>query len=250
MHLLLNAVLAGSAIVMALIVTALSLILMGLRRDARTVRDAQELKTVDLSSVISSHVPMADRTNFPEQEIVLAEQSIARRRRSFGRAFQLSAVLLVVAIGANVGWHGWLKPKPAATGRRADATSQLPPPVVDPIAAVAGTWGCESSMRCCRARKIRTMTIKLSDDRHTLSVHFRTPLPDQSDSVDGYTYDIVRIEPNELVLKLLAAQDPTDSMGRPLEWAIHFEDKNTYYLKRSDAATQDTGAIIRCGGTS
>ena len=189
MHLLLNAVLAGSAIVMALIVTALSLILMGLRRDARTVRDAQELKTVDLSSVISSHVPMADRTNFPEQEIVLAEQSIARRRRSFGRAFQLSAVLLVVAIGANVGWHGWLKPKPAATGRRADATSAVPPPVVDPIAAVAGTWGWKfNALLSC---KENPHTIKLSDDRHTLSVHFRTPLPDQSDSVDGYTYDIV-----------------------------------------------------------
>jgi hypothetical protein len=248
MHLLLNAVLAGSAIVLALIVVALTFVLAGLRRDARTIRDAQELRSVDLSRVISSHVPMAQRTNFPEQEIVLAEASVTRKRRSFGRALQLSALLLVVSIGANVGWHGWLKPGPAATGRRADATSPVPPPVVDPIAAVAGTWGWKfNALLSC---KENPHTIKLSDDRHTLSIHFHTPLPTPSGNADGYDYDIVRIEPNELVLKLLAAPDRTDAMGRPLEWAIHFEDKNTYYLKRSDAVTQDTGAIIRCGGTS
>jgi hypothetical protein len=248
MHLILSAGLAGGAVLMALILVALTFILAGLRRDGRTIRDAEELKTVDLSRVISSHVPMAQRTNFPEQEIVLAKESVTRKRRSFGRAFQVSAVLFLIAIGANVGWHGWLKPKPAATGRRADATSPVPPPVVDPIAAVAGTWGWKfNALLSC---KENPHTITLSQDQHTLSIRFHTALPTPAGDVDGYDYDIVRIEPNELVLRLLSAPGRRDSMGRPLEWAIHFEDKNTYYLKRSDVVTQDTGEIIRCMGTS
>jgi len=248
MHLLLNVALIGGAVVMALIVVALALIQAGLRRDARVIRDAEELKTVDLSRVISSHVPMAQRTNFPEEEIVLAKDSVTRKRAALGRALTASVALLVILVCANVGWHVWLKPKPAATGRRADATSPVPPPPVDPIAAVSGSWGWKfNALLSC---KENPHTIKLSDDKHTLSIRFTKPLPTPNGNVDGYDYEIIRTEPNELVLRLLSAPDRKDSMGRPLEWAIHFEDKNSYYLKRSDVVTQDTGKIIRCGGTS
>jgi len=248
MHFLLNAGLAGGAVVMALIIVALGLVIAGLRRDARTIREAEELKSVDLSRVISSHVPMAQRTNFPEQEIVLVKEALARKRRSFGRAVQVSTVLLVALIGANIGWHGWLKPKPVSTGRRADATSPVPPPPVDPIAAVDGSWGWKfNALLSC---KENPHTIKLSNDKHTLTIRFQKPLPTPNGDVEGYDYDVVRTEPNELVLHLQSAPGLKDSMGRPLEWAIHFEDKSTYYLKRSDVVTQDTGKIIRCGGTS
>ncbi len=159
-----------------------------------------------------------------------------------GAHFQLSALLLGVLDRrpALAGWHGWLKPGPAATGRQADATSPVPPPLVDPIAAVGGTWGWKfNALLSC---KENPHTIKLSDDRHTLSIHFHTPLPTPSGNADGYEYDIVRIEPNELVLALLAAPDfeSPDAMGRPLEWAIHFEDKNAYYLP-SAATRRHTG---------
>ncbi len=120
--------------------------------------------------------------------------------------------------------------------------------MVDPIAAIGGTWGWKfNALLSC---KDNPHTIKLSDDKRTLTIRFHNPIPTQSGDVDGYDYAVVRTEPNELVLRLLSAPDQKDAMGRPLEWAMHFEDKNTYYLKRSDVLTQDTGKIIRCGGTS
>jgi hypothetical protein len=244
MNLILTVALGGAALIAAAAVAIWGFMLISLRRDSRVIRDAEELKSVDLSSVIAAHVPLARRTNDPAEEIRLAKESMGRRLRSTRMTLSGSAAALLVLAGANV----WLHARhegPVFLGTRGTSVG-VAPPTVDALKAVAGTWGWKyNALLSC---KENPHTITLSGDRQHVTLRFRSPLPTRSGNVQGYDYDVVGAKPSELDLSLTDSPVRQDSMGHPLAWAMHFEDANSYYLKRSDVVTKDTGVIVRCPG--
>ncbi|MBS0639816.1 MAG: hypothetical protein U1E70_17745 [Acetobacteraceae bacterium] len=234
--------LIGLAVLLLVIVLAYALIQRRLRKDARIIQDAEELKSVDLSMVITSHVPMEQRTNNPAEEIALAKDAVARRLQGVKRGLQVSAALFVVLAAADL-WLFYPRPEVVAPTLR-QTNVGVAPPTVDALAAATGRWGWRfNALLSCQENP---HTISLSADKRRLSVRFKTAIQGRNGLITGYDYDIVQVAPNELVLKLVDASNRTDSIGKPIEWKIHFEDQNTYYLRRSDVATQDTGIITRC----
>lgn len=234
--------LIGLAVLLLLVVLAYALIQRRLRKDARIIQDAEELKPVDLSMVITSHVPMEQRTNNPAEEIAIAKAAVARRMISVRRGLQIASVLFVVVAAADA-WLYYPRTEVIPVTLR-QTNVGVAPPTVDALSAAIGRWGWRfNSLLSCQENP---HTISLSGDRRKLSLRFKTPLQGKTGPITGYDYEIVLVSPNELVLKLVDAPNRTDSVGKPLEWKIHFEDANTYYLRRSDVATQDTGIIARC----
>ena len=244
MYLIVAAVLGGLALLAAIVVAIWLYLTIRLNRHAGVIADAEQLKSVDLSAVITAHVPLDQRTNDPDEEIALAKREIARKQRSTRTTLIASACMLVLLLGANGVLHVWFAPARARLTRQTSVG--VAPAPVDPMLALPGTWGWKfNALLSC---KENPHTITLSSDRKRVSIRFKTPLPSRNNGppIDGYDYTVVRSEPSELVLRLDDAAERKDAMGRPLEWSIHFEDKNTYFLKRSDVATQDTGSIVRC----
>jgi hypothetical protein len=244
MHLILTVALGGAALIAAVAAAIFCFMLLSLRRDVGTIRDAEALKTVDLSSVIAAHVPLEQRTNVPEDEIRLAKAVVNRRLRSTGISLSASTAVLLVLVGAST-WIVARQRGPAFTGTRGTSVG-IAPPTVDALKAVSGTWGWKyNAILSC---KENPHTIMLSNDQRHVSLRFKTPRPNRSGQITGYDYDVIRSEPSELVLSLSDAPARKDAMGHPLAWSMHFDDANSYYLKRSDVSTKDTGVIVRCPG--
>ncbi|HVZ10217.1 hypothetical protein [Rhodopila sp.] len=244
MHLILTAGLAGLAVLAGLFVVASFLLRIRLQRHASVIADAEQLKPVDLTSVVNAHVSPEQRTNIPEQELSLAKAAVGRKLRDNSRTLILACSALVVLVGANAIWRIVNAPKRPPSFRES-ATGVIIPPV-DALQAITGTWGWKyNSLLSC---KTNPHTITLSDDKRHLTIRFKQPLTIGStgETVERYDYTVVSAAPNELVLDLQDGGSRKDEMGRPLRWVVHFEDKDTYYLKRSDLSTQDTGLIGRC----
>ncbi|MFL5254519.1 MAG: hypothetical protein ACJ8AI_16795 [Rhodopila sp.] len=234
--------LAGIAGLVALFILVRAFILFRLQRDARMLRDAEERKSVDLSALIVAHVPPGRRTNNPDEEIRFAVDAVAAKLASGRRTLAVSAGLLIVLVAGTGAYAVLGKPGRPPVVRRSTTGAEIA--AIDALKALPGTWGWKyNALLSC---KENPHTIVLSSDKKELTIRFRTPLPTDQGPVPGYDYEIVRAGPSELVLRLRGESLQSDMMGRPLEWSMHMDDRNTYYLKRSDVATQDTGLIARC----
>ena len=79
-----------------------------------------------------------------------------------------------------------------------------------------------------------------------MSIRFKKPVWTGSQEISGYDYNVIGTRRNELVLSLINSQIKVNPSGTPIEWLLVFKDRNTYYFRRSDQATQTTGDIVRC----
>lgn len=240
-YLVLQILLVVLAIGAAAAAVAWTVKLVTLSQHKKILRDAEALKLVDLSAVITAHVPVGQRTQNPQQEIAAAKEIIARKGRQNVRRLLISSAALAVIIGANMVLDlRETQPPPGTRG----ASVGIVPPTVDALAAAAGKWGWKfNALMSCTENP---HTIFISPDRHKLSIRFAKSLTMRGETVPGYDLDILGSRPNELILRQAGATPEKDAEGRPVEWIMHFDDQNTYVMKRSVFGVTPSGQIGRC----
>lgn len=225
----------------AVAVAAWGFKLLRLRQHRKILRDAEELKSVDLSSVITAHIPTGQRTQDPHQEMAVVKDIIAGKQTRDVRALLVSSCALVLTIGGAVAVE-FLETGPAP-GTRGSSVG-IVPPTIDALASVPGKWGWKfNALMSCTGNP---HTISVSEDRRRLSLRFEKPLTIRGVSVPGYDYDIVGSRPSELILRPVGAEPEQDDAGRPVEWIMHFDNQGTYVMKRSVPGIPPSGEIGRC----
>jgi hypothetical protein len=207
-----------------------------LQRDHRTLQAAEQLVDVDLTTVITRYVPLALRSNAPDEEIALAGDRIDTQWRRCKTVVICSAVIAVCAAGAS-GFSIERNPRVTNASREA-------PQIIEIVARISGVWGMpHDATRSCLANPT---TIGLEMNQTVLSTHFPKPLWNGDAMVGGVDYYIVGTEHNTFILVLLKGGMPVDPTLEPVQWFLVFDDDDAFHMWRNDGPVETFGQFARC----
>jgi len=233
--------LAGAATgvaLLALVITVLAaLILWRLRKDRLTLRAAERLEAVDITSVVKRHVPSHLQSQKSGDELPIARESIARKSPRWMKVVALSGI---VTLGAGAA-SSILIDRNMKLIAAARLSAQAPAPV-NALRAISGVWGWKYEfLQSCSQNP---HTISVGEGNKELSIQFAKPVWDGTQEVTNRVYTIIEVEPNKLVLG--PTQSPQgDGLHQPDRWFFVFSDEDTYRIARS-GVTWTTGDIVRC----
>ena len=204
-----------------------------LRSDLKVVQAVERHELVDFTSLVMKHVPEDLRTGQVDDEIPVVRQRIWRKRfhwRLMGCGF--------VVLAGIAGWGAFVAIRQGIAAAEALAANEDLSSVATSL--IQGEWGWKFDHERSCAVNPHIITVV----GHTLTVTTKEPHWNGYKNVRTDEFDILATNRRGLTLGLSGDQ-PSRPGGR-ITWQFIFQDRNTYYVKRSDVPTAETGIIIRC----
>jgi hypothetical protein len=218
------------------VVIAITLLLR-YRIDWRVIEAAERLEAVDLTSVVKRYVPSELQTQRSADEIAVAKQVIAVRRRRWKRIAVISGMLMLCCAAAAT--YSTRRNLQAAAVARLAAKPKVN---LDVLKAIQGVWGWRADfLQSCSENP---QTVSVTPDRKKLSVLYAKPFLDGSTFVTNLEYEVVLAKPDSIVLSELNSAAPGNPRSNRVY--VQFLDANTFSLSRSDEPMKSSGTVERC----
>jgi hypothetical protein len=230
------AALALAAVIVAGVIAAIAR-LGRLRSDLKSVQAAERHERVDFSGLVIKHVPEDLRTGVVGEEILVIKDQIGRKRSYWRRAGCGLAVLAVVAGGLAVVTMRHSIAVAKALAADEDLSKEV-------TSLIQGVWGWKYDFERSCEENSQTITVSVAGDR--LTVTTRKPHWNGQQYVRADEFAILARNRRGLTLGMVGGPAPGDHPTERVTWDFVFLDRDTYYVRRSDAPVATTGMIIRC----